>query len=265
MRRFLALLAAALLGAGHAAAHEFWIEPLDFTIAADRPLVAELRVGEHMRGQTFPYLPPRFARFDVLAGDEAFPMPGRIGDSPAVNVSDLPDGLLSLVYVSTPSELTYDDADVYARFIEEEGLGHVAERNVERGLDPVGLTESFSRYAKSLVAVGEGAGADRVAGLKVEIVAELNPYRDDLSAGLPLRALLDGDPFEGVRLRVLQRLPNGEVTEDRYRTDAAGRASVVIARGATVLANVVWMEEPPHDGAADWHSHWASLTFAAPD
>ena len=253
-----------MLAAGPATAHEFWIEPLDFTLGAGQPLVAELRVGERMLGQGFPYLPPRFTRFDVLSGDETFPMPGRIGDSPAVNVSDLPEGLLTVVYVSTPSELTYDDAEAYARFIEEEGLAHAAVRNAERGLDPVGLTEDFSRYAKALVAVGEGAGADRIAGLRVEIVAELNPYADDLSAGLPLRALLDGDPFEGARVRLLQRLPTGEVTEDRYRTDADGRAVVSVAPGATVLANVVWLEEPAGADAADWHSHWASLTFASP-
>ena len=265
MGRILRHLAAAMLAAAPAAAHEFWIEPLDFTLGDGQPLVAELMNGEHLSGSTFPYLPPRFTRFDVLAGDEVIPMPGRIGDRPAVNVSGVPEGLLVLAYVSIPAELTYDDAETYARFIEEEGLEHVAARNAERGLQPVGLTEAFSRHAKTLVAVGDGAGADQVAGLKVEIVADLNPYRDDLSDGLPLRALLHGGPLEGARMRLLQRLPTGEVTEDRYRTDAEGRAVVSVAPGATVLANVVWMEEPTGADAADWHSHWASLTFASPE
>ncbi len=259
-------LALGLLVSAPVTAHEFWIEPRDFTLDANQDLVAELRVGEDMRGDTFPYLPPRFVRFDVLSGDETFPMPGRIGDDPAVNVSGLPVGLLELVYVSTASEVTYTDASTYARFIEDEGLEHVAARNAERGLDPVGLTEAFTRYVKSLVAVGDGVGADRVAGLKIEIVSGLNPYRDDLSDGLPLQVLLDGEPNAGTRLRLLQRHASGELTEDRYETDDEGRAVVVVEPGATVLANVVWLEElTAGPGKAAWHSHWASLTFAVPN
>ncbi len=265
MVRFIASLTFGLLAAAPVAAHEFWIAPRDFTLDADQALVAELRVGEGMRGDTFPYLPPRFVRFDVIAGGETIPMPGRIGDDPAVNVSGLPDGLLELVYVSTGSEVTYSDAQTYARFIEDEGLDYVAARNAERGLDPVGLTEAFTRYAKSLVAVGTGRGEDRAAGLKIEIVSGLNPYRDDFSDGLPLQALLDGGPHAGARLRVLQRHASGEVTEDRYETDAEGRATVAVTPGASVLANVVWLEELAGPGTAAWHSHWASLTFAAPD
>lgn len=250
----------AMLGTAPLSAHEFWIAPSDFTLFADQPLVADLRIGEGFVGSTFPYLPPRFERFDVIVGEDVLPLPGRMGDDPAVNLSDLPNGLLVLAYVSTPATVTYDDPDVYARFLEDEGLGFATARNAERGLSVVGLTERFTRHAKSLVAVGDGAGQDRRIGLKVELVAGLNPYVDDLSNGLPIQAFRDGETFGNALLRVLKRLPDGSLSETRITTDADGRATVAVTDGATVLANIVALDE--EEGTAQWHSHWASLTFS---
>lgn len=249
--------------AGPLSAHEFWIAPADYTLTPDQPLVAELRVGQDFTGDTFPYLPPRFVRFDLIAGDEVLPLPGRIGDDPALNVSELPEGLLVLAYVSTPSSVTYEDADTYASYLAQEGLEFAADRNAARGIDPVGMTERFTRHAKSLVAVGNAAGQDRRLGLKVEIVAGVNPYVDDISDGLPVQLFRDGDVFPEALLRILMRLPDGALREVRLTTDAEGRATVPTVPGATVLANVVALYE--EEGEAQWHSHWASLTFAVPE
>ncbi len=259
----LSIFVALALTTGPASAHEFWIAPADYTLTADQPLVAELRVGEGFVGDTFPYLPPRFTRFDVIASDEVLPMPGRMGDSPAVNVAGLPSGLLVLAYVSTASTVTYTDAETYDRFLREEGLDFAVARNAARGLEPVGLTERFTRHAKSLVAVGEGAGQDRRLGLKVEIVAGANPYTDDTSDGLPVQAFRDDAPFANMLLRVLARGPDGSVTETRLITDDEGRTTIPAMPGATLLANIVALDE--ETGAAQWHSHWASLTFAMPE
>lgn len=262
MRLPTALIFSLALAAGPVAAHEFWIAPADFTLAPDAALVAELRVGERFAGDTFPYLPPRFVRFDLVAGDEVLPLPGRIGDDPALNVSGLPEGLIVLAYVSTPSTVTYADAATYESYITQEGLEFAADRNAARGIDPVGMSERFTRHAKSLVAVGDGAGQDRRLGLKLEIVAGANPYLDDVAAGLPVQVFRDGDAFAGALLRVLTRLPDGTLREARATTDGEGRAIVPTVPGATVLANVVALDE--EEGEVPWHSHWASLTFAVP-
>lgn len=256
-------LAAGPLVAGPLAAHEFWIAPADFTLAPDEPLVAELRVGERFAGDTFPYLPPRFVRFDLVAGAEVLPLPGRIGDDPALNVSDLPEGLVVLAYVSIPTSVTYADAAIYEAYLEQEGLEFAADRNAARGIDPVGMTERFTRHAKSLVAVGDGEGQDRRLGLKLEIVAGANPFRDDVAAGLPVQLFRNGTSFSDNLLRVYTRSPDGTVREDRLKTDSEGRAVVPTVSGATMLVSAVALDE--EEGAARWHSHWASLTFAVPE
>jgi hypothetical protein len=257
-----ALLALCL--AAPAAAHEFWIAPADYILDPGQDLVAELRVGEGFVGDTLSYFPPSFVAFDLLAGEDRIPLPGRMGDDPALNVSGLPEGLLTLVYVSQPSEVTYDDPEVYARFLETEGLQDIAARNAERGLDPVGMTERFTRHARALVASGAGEGADRPAGLRLEIVAETNPYAGD-TPEIALQVLLDGGPHGAAPLRVLARGPDGTVTETRHATDAEGRARIPAPPGAEILANTVWLEETDPATGAPWHSHWASLTFRRPD
>lgn len=262
-----ALVLAAFLPAAAARAHEFWIEPADFTLGPDQDLVAALLIGPEFVGATFPYLPQRFERFDLISGDETFALPGRIGDDPALNVSDLPEGLAILAYVSTPSLVTYEDMAVYASFIAEKNLDWLPARNAERGLSVPGLTERFTRYAKSLVGVGNAAGEDRAVGLRTEIVAGLNPYRDDITGGMPMTVLLEGNPRREVPVEIFQRLPDGEVTYETTYTDDTGRVLLEPRPGAVVLVNSVAMlpiDPPEADGAA-WHSLWASITFAIPE
>ncbi|TFL16239.1 DUF4198 domain-containing protein [Jannaschia formosa] len=152
----------------------------------------------------------------------------------------------------------------YARFLATEGLEGIAARNAERGLDPVGMTERFTRHARALVASGGGEGADRPAGLRLEILAETNPYASD-APEIVLRVLLDGAPYGAAPLRVLARAPDGTVTETRHPTDAEGRATIPAPPGIEILANVVWLEETDPATGAPWHSHWGSLTFRRPE
>lgn len=262
-----ALVLAALSSTSSATAHEFWIAPRDFTMSTEADLVAELRIGEEFVGSTFPYLPPQFVQFDLTSGNETLPLPGRIGDDPALNVSGLPEGLAILSYVSTPSRVTYEDPNVYDVFVAEKDLDWLYRRNEERGLSIPGLTERFTRYAKSLVGIGNSRGEDRALGLETEIVVGLNPYRDDISEGIPATVYLDGVPRSDVQVEIFQKLPDGQVTYEIARTDDMGRVLLRLRSGAAVLINSVAMLPVNPLGAdnAAWHSLWASMTFAVPD
>ena len=63
--RFLASLIACLAFAHAASAHEFWIAPEAYTVAAGEPIVADLRVGQDFAGARQSYVPDNFARFEV--------------------------------------------------------------------------------------------------------------------------------------------------------------------------------------------------------
>lgn len=256
----------ALLPAIPGAAHEFWIEPLDFTIAGNDPLEARLRVGQQFDGVSLSYLPRNFTRFELVFGDDVTPVEGRLGQNPALDVDEHGEGLGVVLYETTDSSLTYDEWDRFLRFAEHKDFADIEARHLARGLPMTGFTESYSRHVKSLIAVGDGAGADREFGLRTEFVALANPYVDDLSGGFPVQLLLEGQPRADVQVELWDRDPEGEVTVTLHRTDTEGRALLPVAPGHVYMTDSVTLLElePSEENPAVWHTLWASLTFAVP-
>ena len=87
-------------------AHEFWIDPESHAVAENSQIVAHLRVGELYEGASYSFLPPRFQRFDFAFDGEVAPVPGTIGDRPALTMNAPGDGLVTLVHATTASEIT---------------------------------------------------------------------------------------------------------------------------------------------------------------
>lgn len=139
----LAVTLAAIVAGGKGAAHEFWIDPAHFAVASGATIEAQLRVGEAYRGSTQAYLPRSFARFDVVSGDVARPVEGRLGDIPALVMAGLPDGLAVAVHETAGQNLTWPEWDRFVAFAEHKDLGDVAALQDARGLDRDGVREVY--------------------------------------------------------------------------------------------------------------------------
>ncbi|MGI3184715.1 DUF4198 domain-containing protein [Nioella aestuarii] len=264
--RTLFALNLALLPAVPSAAHEFWIEPLEFAVGPDDTLEARLRVGQEFDGVSMSYLSRNFTRFELAFGADITPVEGRLGQNPALSVEDHGQGLAVVLYETTDNTLTYDEWDRFLRFAAHKDFPDIEARHLGRGLPMTGFTESYSRHAKSLIAVGDGAGEDREYGLRTEFVALANPYTDDLSGGFPVQLFLDGEPRADAQVELFDRDADGEVTITLHRTDADGRAVLPVTPGHAYLADAVTLQEvTPNDNSnAVWHTLWASLTFEVP-
>ncbi len=263
----LARLAAALcIAAAPAQAHEFWIEAAPFAVPSGAPVAATFRIGETMRGSPLAYVPSRTARFDMVVAGETIAVPAIVGDVPAFAEAGLPDGLLTIVHETTDGVLRYDEWERWVAFTDGKDASWTQAAHRARGLPETGFAEGYRRYAKALVAVGSGAGADAARGLRAEIVAGANPYRDDLSGGLPVTVLLDGAPRPFAQVEAFARDAAGLVTVTLHRADARGRALVPVTPGRDYLLDAVALEavEPAAPGDPVWRSLWASLTFAVP-
>ncbi len=250
-------------------AHEFWIEAEDFTLSASDSLRADLKVGQNLSGNTYAFLPERFERFDLIQGERRSPVNSAQGALPAVNETDLDDGLAILDYRSTPRSLRYNSAGKFERFLRSEGIAWVLERHQSRGLPEKGFTEAYSRFAKALVKVGSGKGEDKALGLELELVLLTNPYVEQDNA-LSVKLLAAGEPLAQSRITVFFKPfeSSAEVLEPmRYTTDAQG--IVTLARPeqpGMMLLNAVHMVVPDAKTilktGAVWESLWASTTFA---
>ncbi len=261
------ILTLGFLAAGlEAHAHEFWIQPHKYRLEDGNRLVADVRVGMDFGGNALAFLPDRINAFNITNSAGTRKIDGRIGDIPAVNITPEEGGLQILTLFSTSSMLTWDEFQKFRDFVNLHGMGWVLARHAERGLPDTGFNEAYTRFVKSLVAVGDGAGQDHFTGMFFELVAGKNPYTDDMTGGMPVTVLFRGEPLPDKQVDLFYRDLNGQVSRLSVQSDANGRAIVPDMGDGEYMVNVVHMIEPfPEDQARTgvvWHSLWASMTFA---
>ena len=251
-----------------AVAHEFWLQPDDYTIAPDATLTASIVNGDEFKGQLIPYLPQIFVNFVDVTPEGVLPVPGRPGDRPAVNLPSPPEGLNVLAYEAKDSTVDYKGWDVVQRVVEHKGFDTFYEDHAARGFAEEPFREVYSRYSKALIAVGDGAGSDSRTGLETEIVALTNPYTDDLSDGMTFQLWYGDTPRADARFEIWDRSPDDEVSQTFYRTDAEGIVTVPVEPGHAYMADAVLVREPAPDLAeatgAIWETLWANMTWAVP-
>ncbi|OED47765.1 hypothetical protein AB838_14145 [Rhodobacteraceae bacterium (ex Bugula neritina AB1)] len=264
-RLFCSMLCAGLpFGGAPGLSHEFWIEPGKYQVDSGETLVATLRNGQEFNGAEQPYLDHRIARYDVMQDGAASPYKGRMGDMPAFTAAALQEGLAVLIHQTQPQTITYDSWAEFRAFVDHKAFVGIPAQHQARGLPEAGFTEQYTRYAKALVAIGAGNGSDSVTGLETEIVALANPYSDDLTSGLPVRVLYQGNPRPAAQVEVFAKAPDGTVSVTVQTTDAEGKALVSVVPGYNYLLDAVVLRPPPEGADYAWESLWAALTFAVP-
>lgn len=250
--------------ASSATAHEFWIEPGQYLLAPGDQMMADLKNGENLEGTTLSYLPRNFTRFDVVQGDSLRPVEGRLGDRPALNIPAPSQGLVTVVHETTPSFVTYTEWAKFSAFADHKDFQDIKARHAANGFPDVPFKERYTRHAKALIAVGDGAGADRAVGLKTEFVALTNPYAKDFTGTMRVQVLLDGAPRAHAQVEVFERNADRDVVVTLHRTDASGLASIPVRSGHTYLFDAVVLAPIIGDDQAVWDTYWAALTFAVP-
>lgn len=227
-------------------------------------MVADLRNGQEFDGIIHAYFAKRAVRFEVIQNGRTTAYAGRLGDVPAIQLQPDAAGLLTLLYQSKPQTLTYENWEKFAAFASHKDFPDIRERHIARGLPEQDFTETYTRYVKSLIAVGHGRGSDRSSGMRTEFVALANPYTGDLRTGLPVQLFEQGKPRPDAQVEVFERAPDGAVSIRLTRTDGAGTAIIDVKPGHSYLIDAVVLYPAPDGGTAVWDSHWAALTFAVP-
>ena len=252
----------ALLGlVAPAVAHEFWIEPANFRPPVGEPLDVRLLVGQELRGDTMIYLPESFERFVTVNARGTRNIPGLPGDDPAARLTPAEPGLLLIAYQSTRYTLDMD-AVTFEQYLEKEGLDAVRRLRAQRGARAKPVREVYSRYAKSLLAVGgrdTGLDASQPIGLRLEIVPQTPIYRLKGGQTVEVQLLYENRPLANVQLLAFSK--KKLMKQLVQRTDADGRARFVLPHADIWMLSAVHMVPAPADAKADWESFWASLSF----
>jgi len=282
-----ALVAALLLLARPAAAHDFWIEPSSYDPAPDERVAVRLMVGEAGEAQPVRREDARIVRFALLgpAGGEAEqPILGLNGHDPAGWIRPAAAGPRVIVYTNTPARIELG-AEKFESYLREEGLDAIVAQRAERGLSGQPARELYSRCAKALLdvrpvegpaACGEAAARRPLFTTPVHLPLELVPLADPFQLGrasaeaalepLPIALLLEGQPLAGALVHAMRLDPGGPEgeTPPSARTDAAGRCQLALPGPGRWLIAAVHMRAAAEAADHDYETLWASLTFEAP-
>lgn len=252
-----------------AVAHDFWVQPTRFWIAADSAVPTSLQVGHGKDRVRWDSHIRRITAFRSIGpdGTKDHIAELRIGameqDHP---VKFGPPGAY-ILYLTTDhaqSELPSLRFNDYAK---TEGLtAALAERDRTKTTDKPGR-ELYTRRAKVLVQVGPASAAadpkvTRPIGLSLEIIPEVNPYASNAGASLPVRILYEGKPLAGATVK-LNNLDFDYRPIEIQTSDAAGRAVFKMPKSGTWQLNVIW-SKPIRDSKADFETTFSSLTFGFP-
>lgn len=263
--RLLALLVA--LGASPALSHELWIAPIEHQVGADSRVLANLVNGENFAGTGLPYLPRNFERFVVVSGDTFTNVEGRIGDTPALDIAPLGDGLHVAAYITTPRSISYETWEKFQKFVDHKDLGDARSQHDARGLPDVDFKEAYFRFSKALISVGSGAGDDRFLGMETEIVALDNPYTST-SSTMRLQLYYQREVRANEQVEIFEKSPDGSVNVFLLQTDDQGVVSVPVKSGNRYMADAVVLREPSavlaQNTGAVWETLWANITWAQP-
>ncbi len=246
-------------------AHEFWIEPQNYQVQNGAPVTADLKNGQKFNGSNLAFFENRIERFELVQGGETTPVTGRLGDIPALQVTATDNGLLVVVHQTAPSKITYKEWEKFQAFADHKDFGEMRTRHESLGFPTDKFKETYTRYAKALIAVGDGKGADAATGMETEFVALSNPYTDNLTQGMAVQVLYQTAPRSSAQIEIFDRAPDETVTITTTHTDAEGRAMIPVLPGHTYLLDAVVLREAPKGGDTVWETLWAALTFSVPD
>ncbi len=263
MRRPLLALALSLI-ALPAAAHDFWLQPQTFQVAAGAATPLTLQVGHGEARQRSPIRKDRIVRFEAALPSGRLDLSGDLhpGEPDEDARLSLPAPGQYVVVLQTDDKAeSHLTAERFNLHVETEGLTPALE--ARRGHETAEGSERYSRAAKTIVQVGAGGGASAAlvpAGLPLEITPEVDPYAPDRQGALPIRVAWQGAPLAGALVKLTDLARDAEPIET-HRTDAQGRAVFQVPTRGAWLLTVVWTRPLPADAEVDFETVFASLSL----
>ena len=167
--------------------------------------------------------------------------------------------------------MTYTEWDKFLSFAAHKDFPQAEADHLANGWPQDRFKERYTRHAKTLIAVGDGRGADAPLGLETEFTALTNPYDPDFDGQMKVTLTYEGSPRVDAQVEIFDRAPDGEVTVTLQRTDDMGEAVIPVTPGHDYLLDAVVLRPAPEaDKVTDdpnqpvWETLWAALTFHVP-
>jgi len=239
-------------------AHEMWLEPLNFAPATNDTFQAHIKVGQKFNGEAFPYIYEETKSTTLFLQKKEIKLKHRDGDFPAIQSVIPKRGLYVLTYQSNPEQVKYSSFEQFKFFLKEENIWENWSKENPSFINTK-IKEIYTRYAKSLVQVGDSYEKDFYTGMPMEWIALENPYLPSNNKGISVLLQYNNQPFANSPVTIFRK-KNNNTYINKIITDQNGKAFIKFDEGGKFLINAVHLIKN-NQADADWHSLWASLTF----
>ncbi len=254
MKICLAVILYFLINSNSLNAHELWLEADKYKLKSGEKLIANIKVGQDLVGESYPYLSQETERLFLVSKKGLKKLNQIDGDYPAIQQSINYSGVQYLYYQSSEVSLKYEDYKSFVQFINEYNLSYdKSNKNVPR--------EVYQRFAKIIFKGEQNSFFKTKQNLEFEIINQNNPYKNNLSE---IQILIKNKPFLNKQFVVFFKNEN-EFERKIYQTDLYGFAKIDTTKKGLYLISAVDLEILNLIGQfkykADYFSRWASLTF----
>jgi uncharacterized GH25 family protein len=160
-----------------------------------------------------------------------------------------------------PHELKMKAAE-FNKYLQSEGVNDTYLERQKNGQLNEASNERYSKHVKALFQVGDARtdGYQKALGYPVEIIPQQNPYALKLGDTLAVRCLKDGQPLANQLVVYGWQTRSGPATTRKARTDAQGLLPVKLQAPGVWFVKFIHMTRV-NEGAVNYESKWASLTF----
>ena len=263
-----------LMLVGTLSAHDFWLVPNAFEIAAGADVTVLGQTSSRFPTTESAVTPDRIADARVL------------GPSHDARITDLSIAGRSLRLRARPAapgqyvvgamlhwRTLRESAEGFRRYLAAEGaaaaLEQIDRERLLAGRDSV--TRRYAKYAKTLVQVGAGGSRafHRPFGHPLEFVPDTDPAAARAGDTLIVRLTFHGRPAAGIRVHAgavewstpLPEEPRETARDVELVSDAAGRVRVPLTAAGLWNVRTLHITPSPRQSGADWDAHWATLVF----
>jgi len=246
-------------------AHDTWLLPDGGRY--DEPTEVTLGLSS---GNLFPdaesgFPPERIAAASFRLGGKHYPLSVLRVTPEQLLLSMAPHapGIAAVVVTVEPLDVEIDDHIVEIYF--DEINASAAQRKAWSAAGPMRRwQERFVKHAKTYVRFGAGDDAQAwstPSGATFEILPEADPTALNAGVSLPVRALKNGQPLQGLQLAAIHER---KVTGGFVATGADGRARIPLPQPGWWLIRGTELRQRDASGTR-WDSDWVSLSlFVAP-
>ena len=243
-------------------AHEFWLEPMKFKIKPGEELAVNFLVGENFTGQSWDLSKHRVEKMLLFGMGPSQDLLTRVPTAKGAKLKLVLNNPGTKVLAMTSNAGSIElDAEKFNAYLKEDGLDDVHDWRVKNGQENLGAKESYTRYSKLIVQVGDAIDDTwkKIVGHRLEISPNQNPAQLKAGDYMECKVNYEGKAVPHIQVKVWGHVGNKIFLQNIF-SENDGTVKFPISASGPWMVSTVKMEKSKKP-EADWESSWASLVF----